>query len=40
MQDTQKTSYLQDTNVYIYENKLAVDMKLVTRLEIYSSFLY
>ena len=28
MQNTQKTSYWQDTNVYISENKLAVDVKI------------
>ena len=28
MQDTQKTSYWQDTNVYISENKLAGDLKI------------
>ena len=28
MQNTQKTSYWQDTNVYISENKLAVDLKI------------
>ena len=28
MQDTQKTSYWQDTNVYISENKLAEDLKI------------
>ena len=40
MQNKQKTSYWQDTNVYISENKLAGDLKLVSRLEMYSSFLY
>ena len=28
MQKTQKTSYWQDTNVYISENKLAGDLKI------------
>ena len=28
MQDTQKTSYWQDTNVYISKNKLAEDLKI------------
>ena len=28
MQDTQKTSYLQDTNVYISENTLPGDLKI------------
>ena len=28
MQDTQKTSYLQDTNVYISENILPGDLKI------------
>ena len=28
MQSTQKTSYWQDTNVYISENKLAGDLKI------------
>ena len=28
MQNTQKTSYWQDTNVYISENKLAGDLKI------------
>ena len=28
MQDTQKTSYWQDTNVYISENKQAEDLKI------------
>ena len=40
MQDTQKTSCWQDTNVYISENKPAGDLKIGSRLEMYSSFLY
>ena len=28
MQDTQKTSYWQDTNVYISENRIAGDLKI------------
>ena len=28
MQNTQKTSYWQDTNMYISENKLAEDLKI------------
>ena len=40
MQDTQKTSYWQDTNVYISENKIVRDLKIGQTLEIYSSFLY
>ena len=40
MQNTQKTSYWQDTNVYISESKLAGDMKIGHYTEMYSSFLY
>ena len=40
MQNTQKTSYWQDTNVYISENKLVVDLKIGHYMEMYSSFLY
>ena len=40
MQNTQKTSYWQDTNVYISESKLAGDMKIGHYTEMYSSFFF
>ena len=38
MQNIQKTSYWQDTNVYISESKLAGDLKIGHYTEMYSSF--
>ena len=38
MQNTQKTSYWQDTNVYISESKLAGDLKIGHYTKMYSSF--
>ena len=38
MQNTQKTSYWQYTNVYISENKLAGDLKIGHYTEMYASF--